>query len=112
MRLLGHGRTLAAEVVQLLHLAEELHRIVHPIDAELQLSHVVGIDGDFRLLAGKVGAFAGERELGFGVGVLGGQRQDEKLEQEHENKRLAQSTVEARPSTPLRAGSFSRADNA
>ena len=38
MRLLRHGRTLAAKVMQLLHLAEEFHRVVHPIDAEFQLS--------------------------------------------------------------------------
>ncbi len=82
MRLLRHGRTLAAKVVQLLHLAEEFHRVVHPIDAEFQLSHIVGIDGDFRLLAGKVGTFAGEREIGFGVGVLGEQRQDHRIANE------------------------------
>ncbi len=70
MRLLGHGRPLAAEVVQLLHLAEELHRVVHAIDAKLQLLHVVRIDRDLRLLAGQIGALAGEREPRFGVGVL------------------------------------------
>ena len=36
VRLLGHGRTASAEVVQLLHLAEELHRIVDAVDAELE----------------------------------------------------------------------------
>ncbi len=101
-RLFGHGRSLPAEVVQLLHLAEEFDRIVHAVDAELQLSHIVGIDGDLRLFAGQVSALAGQREIGFGVGVLGGQRQDEKLEQEQKDKCAAESMVERRGSTSRR----------
>ena len=81
VRLFRHRRTLSAEVVQLLHLAEELHRIVHAIDAELELLHVVRVDGDLRLLAGKEGLLAGEREPGFGIGVLGKQRQDQEVEE-------------------------------
>ena len=80
VRLLGHGRSLPAEVVQLLHLAKELHWIVYPVDAELQLIHVVSVDRDLRLLAGQVGALAGEREPRLGIGIrLRQQRQDEEL---------------------------------
>src|SRR5262249_8864144 len=62
VRLLRHRRPLPAEVVQLLHLAEELHGVVDAIDAELKGANVVRVDRDLRLLPGKEGALAGERE--------------------------------------------------
>src|ERR1035441_3607417 len=54
-RLLGQAGRAAAEVTQLLHLAEELHRIFHPIDSELQRIHVVGTDRERRLSSRQVG---------------------------------------------------------
>ena len=90
VRLLRQRRTLAAEVVQLLHLAEELHRVVHAIDAELELLDVVGVDRDLRLFARQIGALAGERELGFGIGVvLRGQGQHQELQQKEKKDSAA-----------------------
>ena len=43
VRLLRHAPGPSAEAVQLLQLAEELDRIVHAIDAELQLLNVVAL---------------------------------------------------------------------
>ncbi len=98
VRLFGHGGTLAAEVVQLLHLAKELHRVVHAVNAELEFLDVVSANRDFGLLAGEIGALAGDGEIGFGVGVvLGKEGQDEKLKHEDCQDRSFQVPTDAQP---------------
>src|ERR1700759_5462329 len=81
MRLLWHGGTAPAEVVRLFHLAEKLDRIVHAINTELELLDVMSADADDRLLTGHERLFAGQREPGFGVGLLGGKRKVPDLKQ-------------------------------
>jgi hypothetical protein len=98
-RLLRNRGTTPAEVVQFLHLAEELDCVVHAIDAKLQAADVVAVNGDGGLLAGQVRAFTCQREEGLGVGlILRAQRRDQRATEQ----KCDDGAIQAHQSAPRR----------